>query len=58
MAKSMSLNAAAGLSGMLKAGHKHLDGVDSVTLRNIEAAQQLSSIVASSLGMNINEFMD
>ena len=54
----MSLNAAAGLSGMLKAGHKHLDGVDSVTLRNIEAAQQLSSIVASSLGMNINEFMD
>ena len=50
MAQSMALNTAAGLQGMLKSGHKHLDGVDSVTLRNVEAAQQLSSIVASSLG--------
>jgi len=50
MAKSMALNAAAGLSGMLKSGHTHMDGVDGVTLRNIEAAKGLSSIVASSLG--------
>eukprot|EP00815_Leptocylindrus_aporus_P000628 CAMPEP_0116064802 /NCGR_PEP_ID=MMETSP0322-20121206/9338_1 /TAXON_ID=163516 /ORGANISM="Leptocylindrus danicus var. apora, Strain B651" /LENGTH=543 /DNA_ID=CAMNT_0003550903 /DNA_START=288 /DNA_END=1915 /DNA_ORIENTATION=- len=52
MAKSMALNAAAGLSGMLKSGHTHMDGVDGVTLRNIEAAKGLSSIVASSLGPN------
>mmetsp|Transcript_25842 Transcript_25842/g.40082 ORF Transcript_25842/g.40082 Transcript_25842/m.40082 type:complete len:544 (+) Transcript_25842:139-1770(+) len=52
MAKSMALNSAAGLSGMLKSGHRHMEGVDGVTLRNIEAAKGLSSIVASSLGPN------
>jgi T-complex protein 1 subunit theta len=52
MSKSMSLNAAAGLSGMLKAGHQHMEGVEGATVRNLEAAKQLSTIVQSSLGPN------
>ena len=52
MAKSMALNSAAGLAGMLKAGHKHMEGVDGATLRNIEAAKGLATIVCSSLGPN------
>eukprot|EP00957_Ditylum_brightwellii_P200477 15283087-Ditylum_brightwellii.AAC.1 len=48
----MSLNAAAGLSGMLKAGHTHQEGVDGATLRNIEAAKSLSTIVRTSMGPN------
>lgn len=48
----MALNSAAGLAGMLKAGHKHMEGVDGATLRNIEAAKGLATIVRSSLGPN------
>lgn len=48
----MAYNAAAGLSTMLKDGHKHMEGVDGATLRNIEAAKSLSSIICSSLGPN------
>ena len=49
---SMALNAAAGLSGMLKDGHQSLEGVDAATLRNITAAKELSRIVSTSLGPN------
>lgn len=49
---SMAYNAAGGLSGMLKDGHSHHEGLDGATLRNIEAAKSLSSIVSSSLGPN------
>jgi len=52
MAQSMNLNAAAGLSGMLKSGHKHLSGPDATVLRNVEAARDLSRIVSTSLGPN------
>ena len=48
----MALNAAAGLSGMLKDGHQSLEGVDAATLRNITAAKELSRIVSTSLGPN------
>jgi len=48
----MAYNSAAGLSTMLKDGHQHLEGVDGATLRNIEAAKGLSSIICSSLGPN------
>ena len=54
---SMSLNAAAGLPGMLKAGHTHQGGggagsggAESVLLRNVEAARDLTRIVSTSLG--------
>mmetsp|Transcript_15943 Transcript_15943/g.23365 ORF Transcript_15943/g.23365 Transcript_15943/m.23365 type:complete len:547 (+) Transcript_15943:124-1764(+) len=50
MAQSMNLNSAAGLPGMLKSGHQHMEGLDAATLRNVEAAKGLSSIVKSSLG--------
>ena len=52
MAQSMNLNAAAGLSGMLKSGHKHLSGPDATIVRNVEAARDLSRIVSTSLGPN------
>jgi T-complex protein 1 subunit theta len=52
MAKSMSLNAAAGLGGMLKDGHKHFEGVHGAVLRNIEAAKGLADMVQTSLGPN------
>jgi len=52
MAKSMNLNMAAGLGGMLKDGHKHIEGVDDAVVRNIEAAKQLAKITATSLGPN------
>jgi len=48
----MALNSAAGLAGMLKAGHKHMEGVDGATLRNVEAAKGLAGIVCTSLGPN------
>ena len=48
----MNLNAAAGLSGMLKSGHKHLSGPDATVVRNVEAARDLSRIVSTSLGPN------
>mmetsp|Transcript_19594 Transcript_19594/g.29067 ORF Transcript_19594/g.29067 Transcript_19594/m.29067 type:complete len:522 (-) Transcript_19594:59-1624(-) len=47
MSQSMSYNAASGLGGMLKEGHKHWD--DAI-LRNIDAAVELSSMVQTSLG--------
>lgn len=48
----MSLNAAAGLQGMLKSGHKHFDGVDDATAKNLEAGKQLADISRTSLGPN------
>lgn len=42
MAKSMGYNAAAGLSGMLKDGHKTFEGVQGAVIRNIEAAKAIS----------------
>ena len=51
MAQSMSYNSAAGLQGMLKSGHSHYDNTQhTTTLRNIDAAKQLSTILRSSLG--------
>ena len=52
MAKSMGLNQAAGLQGMLKDGHTHIEGVDDAVVKNIEAAKALSKITCSSLGPN------
>jgi len=49
---AMSLNAAAGLQGMLKEGHTSLEGLDAATLRNISASKELSRIVQTSLGPN------
>lgn len=49
---AMSLNAAAGLQGMLKDGHTSLEGLDAATLRNISASKELSRIVQTSLGPN------
>lgn len=49
---SMALNSAAGLSGMLKDGHQSLEGLDAATLRNINAAKELSTIIATSMGPN------
>lgn len=48
----MALNAAAGLSGMLKDGHQSLEGLDAATLRNINAAKELSRIITTSMGPN------
>jgi len=44
---SMSYNAASGLGGMLKDGHKHWDNA---ILRNIDACMELSNMVQTSLG--------
>lgn len=52
MAKSMGYNAAAGLSGMLKDGHKVFEGVHGAVLRNIDAAKAISEMVRTSLGPN------
>lgn len=52
MAKSMSMNLASGLQGMLKDGHTSYDGVDEAILRNINAAKELAAIVRTSLGPN------
>lgn len=52
MAKSMSLNSAAGLSGMLKDGHKHFEGVQGAVLRNIDACKAIAGMVQTSLGPN------
>jgi T-complex protein 1 subunit theta len=52
MAKSMALNAAAGLGGMLKDGHKTFEGVHGAVLRNIEAAKAIAAMVKTSLGPN------
>ena len=52
MAKSMALNQAAGLQGMLKDGHKTFEGVQGAVLKNIEAAHGLAGMVRTSLGPN------
>ncbi|CAN0229270.1 unnamed protein product, partial [Discosporangium mesarthrocarpum] len=52
MAKSMGLNLASGLQGMLKSGHTSYEGVDEAIIRNINAAKQLAAIVRTSLGPN------
>lgn len=52
MAKSMALNAAAGLGGMLKDGHKNFEGVQGAVLRNVEAGKAIAGIVKTSLGPN------
>lgn len=52
MAKSMKLNAAAGLSGMLKEGHRSYEGIYGAVLRNIEAAKAIAGMVRTSLGPN------
>mmetsp|Transcript_27562 Transcript_27562/g.39460 ORF Transcript_27562/g.39460 Transcript_27562/m.39460 type:complete len:565 (-) Transcript_27562:68-1762(-) len=51
MSQSMSYNSAAGFQGMLKSGHSYYDNNRfATTIRNIEAAKQLSTILRSSLG--------
>jgi T-complex protein 1 subunit theta len=52
MAKSMALNQAAGLQGMLKEGHKSYEGVYGAVIRNIEAAKAIGGMVQTSLGPN------
>ncbi|KAJ0405557.1 hypothetical protein P43SY_009606 [Pythium insidiosum] len=52
MAKSMGYNVAGGLSGLLKDGHKHFEGVDEAVAKNIDAVKQLAAITRSSLGPN------
>jgi T-complex protein 1 subunit theta len=52
MAKSMALNSAAGLGGMLKEGHKTFEGVHGAVLKNIEAAKGIAGMVKTSLGPN------
>ena len=52
MAKSMSLNSAAGLGGMLKDGHKVFEGVQGAVIKNIEAARAIAGMVQTSLGPN------
>lgn len=52
MAQSMAYNQAAGLGGMLKKGHKSMDGLEGATLRNVEACREISTITRTSLGPN------
>jgi T-complex protein 1 subunit theta len=52
MAQSMSYNQAAGLGGMLKKGHKSMEGLQGATLRNVEACHEISTITRTSLGPN------
>lgn len=52
MAKSMSLNSAAGIGGMLKDGHKVFEGVQGAVIKNIEAARAIAAMVQTSLGPN------
>jgi T-complex protein 1 subunit theta len=51
MAKSMNLNSAAGLQGMLKDGHRSYEG-SSAVIKNIEAAKAIAAMVRTSLGPN------
>ena len=48
----MSFNPAAGLSGMLKDGHKTFEGVQGAVIRNIEACKAIAGMVQTSLGPN------
>ncbi len=50
MAKSMNLNAAAGLQGMLKDGHRNYEGLQGAVLRNIDASKAIAGMVRTSLG--------
>jgi len=52
MAKSMGLNMASGLQGMLKDGHQHIEGVGDAIVKNIEAAKAIAKITQTSLGPN------
>eukprot|EP01035_Chromulina_nebulosa_P013481 gene13481-17899_t len=52
MAKSMNLNAAKGLQGMLKEGHKTFEGVQGAVMRNIDASKAIAGMVRTSLGPN------
>lgn len=52
MAKSMNLNQAAGLQGMLKEGHKSYDGVHGAVMKNIDAGKAIAGMVRTSLGPN------
>mmetsp|Transcript_10547 Transcript_10547/g.15651 ORF Transcript_10547/g.15651 Transcript_10547/m.15651 type:complete len:550 (-) Transcript_10547:1341-2990(-) len=49
---SMAYNQAAGLGGMLKKGHKSMQGLQGATLRNVEACHEISTITRTSLGPN------
>ncbi|KAL7528152.1 hypothetical protein ACHAXR_002291 [Thalassiosira sp. AJA248-18] len=48
----MAYNQAAGLGGMLKSGHRSMDGLEGATLRNVEACRSISTITRTSLGPN------
>lgn len=48
----MAYNQAAGLGGMLKSGHRSMEGVEGATLRNVEACRGISTITRTSLGPN------
>ncbi len=52
MAKSMNLNAAAGLQGMLKEGHRSYEGLQGAVLKNIEAGKAIAGMVRTSMGPN------
>jgi T-complex protein 1 subunit theta len=52
MAKSMNLNAAAGLGGMLKEGFKTYEGLHGAVLKNIDAGKAIAGMVRTSLGPN------
>lgn len=52
MAKSMALNQAAGLKGMLKDGHRTYEGLQGAVFRNIDAAKAIAAMVRTSLGPN------
>lgn len=52
MAKSMNLNAAAGLHGMLKDGMRSYEGLEGAVIKNITAAKAIAMMVRTSLGPN------
>jgi T-complex protein 1 subunit theta len=52
MAKSMNLNTAQGLSGMLKKGHRTFEGLHGAVLQNIDACRSIANILKTSFGPN------
>jgi len=48
----MAYNQAAGLGGMLKKGHRNMQGLEGATLRNVDACREISTITRTSLGPN------
>merc|ERR550514_2690066 len=52
MAKSMAYNPAAGLGGMLKNGHRSMEGMEDAVIRNVGACKQLAAITSTSMGPN------